>query len=144
MNPFEFVSWPKFNFKRVAKCKVPVTAFLQFRVIDWSSVLQYLRGMFPFITGSATFFLLLPIVITQNGSIIHSYVRNIRQFSDIKWNFISASEPLVEQRVVFIVRKEAKSFELQQSTETWLWNSGICHLSLPTKSTHTSNSVLST
>ena len=125
MSPFEFLSWQKFNVKSVAKCKVPVIAFLQFRVIDLSSMLQYLRGMFPFITGSATFFLLLPIVITQNGSIILSYVRNIRQFSDIKWIFISASEPLVEQRVVFSVRKEAKSFELQQRTETWRWNSGI-------------------
>jgi hypothetical protein len=73
----------------------------------------------PFYYRIGNIFLLLPIVITQNGSIIRSYVRNIRQFSDIKWNFISASGPLVELRVVFIVRKEAKSFELQQSTETW-------------------------
>jgi hypothetical protein len=73
--------------------------------------------MFPFITGSATFFYCLPVVITMNGSIIRSYVRNIRQFSDIKWIFISASEPLVELRVGFIVREEAKAFELQLSTE---------------------------
>ena len=78
------------------------------------------QGDVPFYYRIGNFFLLLPIVITQNGSIIHSYVRNIRHFSVIKWNFISESEPLVEQRVVFIVRKEAKSFELQQSTENWL------------------------
>ena len=102
------------------------------------------QGDVPFYYRTGNIFLLLPIVITQNGSIIRSYVRNIRQCSDIKWIFISASEPLVERRVVFIVRKEAKSFELQRSTEIWHWNSGICHLSVPTKSTHISNSVLST
>jgi hypothetical protein len=73
----------------------------------------------PFYYRIGNIFLLLPVVITQNGSIIRSYVRNMRQFSDIKWIFISALEPLVELRDVFIVRKEAKSFELQQSTETW-------------------------
>ena len=109
----------KFNFQSVGKWRLPVTACLQFPVMYWSSVLQYLRGMFPFITGSATFFYCLPIVITQNGSIIRSYVRSIRQFSDIEWIFSSTSEPLVELRVGFLVRKEVESCELQQSTETW-------------------------
>jgi hypothetical protein len=73
----------------------------------------------PFYYGIGNIFYCLPKVITQNGSIVRFYVRNIRQFSDIKWIFLFASEPLVELRVGFIVRKEAKSFELQQSTETW-------------------------
>ena len=60
------------------------------------------QGFVPFYYRIGNIFLLLPIVITQNGSIIRSYVRNMRQFSDIKWIFISASEPLVELRVVLL------------------------------------------